>query len=64
MMAISRRPTVAVVVNHAENTMFHFPYDPIEKHPIFVSIIDQVTASAHASIALVLQQDAWNTGAQ
>jgi hypothetical protein len=61
MMAISRWPIVALVMNHTENTMFHFPYDPTEKHPIFVSITDQVTASAHVNIALVLKQGAWNT---
>jgi hypothetical protein len=36
-------------------------YDPVEKRPIFVSTIDQVTANAHAIVTLVLCQDVWNT---
>jgi hypothetical protein len=36
-------------------------YDPVEKYPIFVSTISQVTASAHSIVTLVLCQDPWNT---
>jgi hypothetical protein len=36
-------------------------YDPVEKRPIFVSTIDQVTANALAIVTMVLCQDAWNT---
>jgi hypothetical protein len=33
----------------------------VDKCPIFVSTIDQVTASAHVIVALVLHHDTWNT---
>jgi hypothetical protein len=36
-------------------------YDPLEKRPIFVSTVNRVTASAHAIIMLVLDQDARST---
>jgi hypothetical protein len=36
-------------------------YDPVENCPIFVSIIDQVTSNAHATVTLVLRQNVWNT---
>jgi hypothetical protein len=36
-------------------------YDPVEKRPISVSTVDQVTANAHAIVTLVLRQDAWNS---
>jgi hypothetical protein len=35
--------------------------DAVEKHPIFVSTVDQETVSVHAIITLVLCLDAWNT---
>jgi hypothetical protein len=36
-----------------ENTIFVSCYDPVEKCPISVSMINQVTASAHAFVTLV-----------
>jgi hypothetical protein len=36
-------------------------YDPVERHPIFASTVDQVTATAHVIVTLGLSQDAWST---
>jgi hypothetical protein len=54
MMAISRWPILASVVDHKGNTTFLVScYDPVEKHPIFVNTINQVMS--------VLCQNACNT---
>jgi hypothetical protein len=44
-----------------KTSCFVSSYDPIEKRPIIVSTIDQVTADAHAVVTLVSHKDAWNT---
>jgi hypothetical protein len=46
MMAISRWPVVASVADLQKTPRFVSFYDPVEKRPIFVSTIDQVTTSA------------------
>jgi hypothetical protein len=56
-VAISRLLIVASVANRTEYAMFHLMSWLVEKRPIFVSTIDQVTSSAHAIIIL----DALNT---
>jgi hypothetical protein len=61
MIGISRWPIITSVADHTK-TRFISCYDPVEKHPIFVSSVDQITTSAHAIITLVLRQDAGCAG--
>jgi hypothetical protein len=60
MMAISRWPIFASVADRTENISVSC-YDPVGKHSISFSAIDQTSASAHAIVALVLCQNAWYT---
>jgi hypothetical protein len=57
MMAISRWPILASVVDHKDNMFLVSCYDPVEKHPIFVNTIDQVmsvlSARTHATLCWV-----------
>jgi hypothetical protein len=58
MMAISRWPIVASI---QKTPRFISCYDLVEKCPIFVSTINQVTASHQVTVTLVLCRDTWST---
>jgi hypothetical protein len=55
-LAISRWLTVASIADLQKTPCLVSCYDPVAKRPVFVSTIDQVTASAQAIVTLVLCQ--------
>jgi hypothetical protein len=54
MMAISRWSMSLQLWIVQKTPCFVFSYVPVEKHPIIVSTIDQVTANAHVILAFVM----------
>jgi hypothetical protein len=60
-LAFSRWPMSLQLRSVQKTPCFVSWYDLVEKRPIFVSTIDQVTANAHVIVTLVLCPDAQNT---
>jgi hypothetical protein len=60
MMAISRQNQLQLSIIQ-KTPCFVSCYDLVEKRPIFVRTVNQVTAGAHVIVTLALCQDTWNT---